>query len=190
MTEFRVHTAETAPEGAGSALETAKSAFGFVPNLIGVLAEAPAAAEAYLALGGLFGRTSLTPEEQQVVLLASSFTNRCTYCMGAHSVVAEGQGVAPSTVAALREGRSLTDPRLEALRRFTSAVVERRGWVGDAELDDFMAAGFGRRQALEVILGVAMKTLSNYANHLADTPLDDAFRGHEWQPPADETGSA
>ncbi|MGH3432460.1 MAG: hypothetical protein ACRDQB_06455 [Thermocrispum sp.] len=40
--------------------------------------------------------------------------------------------------------------------------------------------GFTRRQVLDVLAGVAMKTLSNYANHLAHTPLDDAFAAQAW----------
>lgn len=190
MSEFKVHTIESAPDGSRPALETAEKSFGFVPNLIGMLAEAPAAAEAYLALGGLFAGTSLSPVEQQVVLLATSFSNRCTYCMAAHRVVAAMQGVEPGAVAALREGRPLEDPRLEALKRFTSQVVESRGWVGDRALESFLGAGFDRRQALEVLVGVAMKTLSNYANHLADTPVDEAFQGQEWSHPGDRADRA
>lgn len=185
MSEFPVHTTETAPEGARRALETAHKNFGFVPNLIGMLAEAPAAAEAYLALGKIFAGTSLSPVEQQVVLLTTSFTNRCAYCMAAHSAIAAMQGVEPETVAALRDGRPLADSRLEASRSFTARVVEARGWVDDEALVGFMAAGYSRSQSLEVVLGVAMKTLSNYANHLAETPLDVVFRSQAWSHPED-----
>jgi uncharacterized peroxidase-related enzyme len=190
MSQYPVHTAETAPDGARRALETAHKSFGFVPNLIGMLAEAPAAAEAYLALGKIFAGSSLSPVEQQVVLLSTSFTNRCSYCMAAHSAIAEMQGVEPGTVAALRDGRPLADPRLEALRSFTARVVEARGWVDDEALEAFLAAGFSRSQSREVVLGVAMKTLSNYANHLAETPLDDVFRGQSWTHPEDRTSGA
>jgi uncharacterized peroxidase-related enzyme len=190
MSKVPVHTTETAPEGARHALESAQTSFGFVPNLIGMLAEAPAAAEAYLALGKIFAGSSLSPVEQQVVLLTTSFSNRCAYCMAAHSAIAAMQGVEPEAVAALRDGRRLADSRLEALRSLTARVVEARGWVDDEALADFMAAGYSRSQLLEVILGVAMKTLSNYANHLAETPLDDVFRDQAWSHPEDRSAQA
>lgn len=190
MSEFSVHSPETAPEGSRQALDNAQRSFGFVPNLIGMLAEAPAAAEAYLALGELFGGTSFSPVEQQVVLLATSFSNRCDYCMAAHSVVAGMQGVAPDIVSALRDGRTLEDSRLEALRRFTTQVVESRGVVDDGALDRFLAAGFERRQVLEVIVGVTMKTLSNYSNHVAETPLDEPFQSQRWVHPDDRAARA
>lgn len=127
---------------------------------------------------------------EQVVLLTTSFTNRCSYCMAAHCAIAAMQGVEPETVAALRDGRALSAPRLEALRSFTAQVVEARGWVDDEALAGFLAAGYSRSQSLEVVLGVAMKTLSNYANHLAETPLDDVFRGQAWSHPEDRTSGA
>jgi len=42
-------------------------------------------------------------------------------------------------------------------------------------VEAFTKAGFRKEQALEVVLAVAWKTLSNYVNHLVDTPIDEAF---------------
>lgn len=90
--------------------------------------------------------------------------------------------VADATLSALRNGEPLPNPKLNALALFTEAVVRERGWVADSqELKIFFAAGYTQQHALEVVLGVAMKTLSNYANHLTDTPLDAAFAGEAWQ---------
>ena len=83
-------------------------------------------------------------------------------------------------IAAVRDERPIPDARLEALRRFAETVVDKRGWATEDDVQAFLAAGFGRQQVLEVILGVAFKTISNYANHLVDTPLDDAFAGQAW----------
>ena len=183
MTRFQVHTHETAPAAARPSLDAAKKAFGMVPNLIGALAEAPAAAEAYLAIGGAFGKSSLSATEQQTVLLTVSFLNECHYCMAAHSTVAKAQDVPADVIAALRDGSDLADERLGALQRFMRAVVDQRGWVQGDALEAFLDAGFSKQHALEVVTGVAMKTLSNYANHLLDTPVDDAFAAMRWQKP-------
>ncbi len=186
MTNFNTYSLETVPEAGRETLETVKKAYGFVPNLIGTMVESPALAGAYLDISKSFGQSSFTPTEQQVVLLTASRINECEYCVAAHSTVAKLSEVPASVVNALREDRTLEDPRLEALRAFTRQVVEQRGWVGENAVDAFIDAGFTRAQVLEVVLGVAMKTLSNYTNHLAKPALDAAFQGEEWRAPAEK----
>jgi len=154
-----------------------------VPNLIATMAEAPTVAEAYLDVHERFGASSFSPVEQQVVALAASFENACDYCMAAESAVAKMVGASDETIAELRRGGPLSDARLETLRSFTVNVVEARGWVGDAAVDAFVAAGFTRAQGLEVVLGVTKKTLSNYTNHIAGTPVDGAFAPFAWERP-------
>jgi alkylhydroperoxidase family enzyme len=87
------------------------------------------------------------------------------------------QKVPEEVIEALREERPISDPRLEALRRFTETLVEKRGWASEQEVRTFLETGFRRSQVLEVVLGVTLKTLSNYTNNLVDTPLDKAFAG-------------
>lgn len=181
MSGFQVHDAESAPEGGKEAIDAAKQAFGFTPNLIGVMSEAPALAKAYLSVGQHFGETSLSPQEQQIVLVAVSRENGCEYCVAAHSTVGAGAGISEADLEALRGGASLADPRHEALRVFATRVIEKRGWVDESDLEAFFAAGFEKRHVLEVVLGVGMKTLSNYTNHVAHTPLDRAFEKRRWE---------
>jgi uncharacterized peroxidase-related enzyme len=183
MSDFKLQDAETAKPEGREAMKKAEAGFGFVPNLIKVLANAPAAAHAYLDLGGRLDESSLAPEERQVVLLATSFENQCDYCMAAHSTVADMVGIDEADLKALRDGSELPTARLDALRDFTRAVVEKRGNVTEEDLRRFREAGFEQDQVLEVILGVAMKTLSNYTNHIAGTPVDEAFEAQRWSPP-------
>jgi len=183
MTHFTTHTTDTASTEGREVLEAAKARFGFIPNLIGHMSEAPATAKAYLALGDLLGETSFSATEQQVILLAVSRFNRCAYCMGAHSAVAEMQKIPADVVDAIRKDEPIADPKLEALRRFTTQVVEQRGWLSDEDTAAFIAAGYDKQQILEVVLGIAMKTISNYTNHIAGTELDEAFAAHAWQAP-------
>ncbi|MCF7997212.1 MAG: carboxymuconolactone decarboxylase family protein [Chromatiaceae bacterium] len=178
---FPNHDTESAPKDALPALTEAERHFGMLPNLMRKMATAPALLKGYLALGELFEQTSFSPAEQQVVLLSVSRENRCDYCMGAHSVLADMAGVPKAVTDELREGQPLPDPRLEALRRFTTAVVVARGWVDEAEIAAFQEAGYDAQQVLEVVLGVGMKTLSNYTNHLAGTELDAPFQHRAWQ---------
>ena len=182
MTNFNVHTIDTAPDQSRPLLEGAQQAFGFVPNLIGVLAESPATAEAYLALGQIFDKSSLTAVERQVAILAISRYNECTYCVAAHSVIASMQKVPTDVIEAVRNDQPIADTKLEALRAFATAVVDKRGWLADGDVSAFLDAGYSKAQILDVVLAVSLKTLSNYANHITETPLDAAFASRAWQP--------
>lgn len=181
MAEFPLHDVESAPEAARPALERAEVAYGFIPNLLRVLAEAPAALEAYTTLNGLLEETSFTPAERQILLLSVSAENGCEYCVPAHSGLARRAGVPEEVVEAIRDGRPAPDHRLQALRRFAQVVVRERGHAPEAEIDAFRDAGFSRANLLEVLLGVAMKTLSNYTNHMAGTPVDEPFEALAWE---------
>lgn len=185
MTQFTAYTAQTAPAAAQPIFADVKAAFGFVPNLQAHMAESPELLAGYTALWDLFGKSTLTLHEQQVVYMSAIFENDCHYCMAGHSTLAKMQKLDPAVIAALRAGTPLPDARLEALHRFATLVVRQRGFVGDAEVDAFIAAGFTRRNVLEVVLGAATKLLSNYTNHIVHTPLDSFMAGNEWTRPAE-----
>ena len=178
---YEVHTVETAPEGARETLAGAAKAYGFLPNLLGVMAEAPALVKAYRAAADLFEETSLTPSERQIVLLTVSYENGCEYCVAAHSVIAGMQKVPADVVQAIRIGQPIADGKLEALRRFVSAMVVTRGLPSEADTQALLNAGYAQAQTLEVVLGIGLKTLSNYTNHVAETPLDQAFGPASWK---------
>lgn len=180
MNPFTVHSPDTAPGKSIEPLRNAEKIFGFVPNLIGVLAESPVAAEAYLNLNEIFDTTSLSETERQVVVLTSSRYAECRYCIAAHSTVAEMQKVPSEVIDAIRNDEPIAIYKLEALRAFTIAVVDKRGQVSDQDLSAFFEAGYGKQQVLEVIVGLSMTTLGNYVNHISNTPVDDAFAGNSW----------
>ena len=144
------------------------------------MAEAPAAGEAYMAVMDIFESSSLSDAERQTILLSASLVNQCDYCMAAHTAVAGMKGVPEDIVAALRAGTRLPDAKLDVLAVLTRSIVETRGWPTDTAKEAFFAAGYGAREYLEVIVGVTVKTLSNYVNHAADTPLDAAFAAARW----------
>ena len=180
MTTYTVHTKETAPEGSKDILQGLEQAYGFIPNLLGTLAESPAAVEGYAVLSGIFDKSDFTATERQIVLMANNRLNNCTYCMAAHSTISSMQGVSADVIEALRTGSALPDAKLEALRQFTILIVENRGFVQSADIDAFIDAGYSKGNVLEVILGTGLKVLSNYTNHVAQTPLDCAFQKNVW----------
>ncbi len=182
--EFKIHTLETAPEASKEALIQAKQTFGLIPNLEGILAEAPAALKGGMALWDLFESTSFTPIEQQVIYLTANYEHDCCYCMAAHSGLAKMIGMTNQDIEALRRGQPLVDPKLQALRLFTQRMIEARGWLSDRAIEEFLAAGYTKQHVLEVILGIAVKIIHNYTNHIAQTPLDKPFQPYVWSKPA------
>lgn len=182
MSQFPIHTVETAPVASRPFLQAAQSAFGMVPNLVGEFAESPAVIEGYLALAGAYQKSGLTPLEREVVLIAAAVENACHYCVAAHTTMTQGQKLDQDVIRAVRAGGPINDARLEALRRFATRVVRERGWVSDAEVNALIAAGFTPANVLEVVLGVGLKTISNYINHIAETPVDAAFAANAFVP--------
>ena len=181
--DFPIYNINTAPEESKAALVQAKETFGFIPNLEGIFAQAPALLKGSMVLWDLFETTSFSPIEQQVIYLTANYEHECHYCMAAHSGLAKMIGMAANDLQALREGKQLSDPKLQALRQFTQQMIQSRGWVDDSEIEKFLAAGYTQRQVLEVILGIAIKIMHNYTNHIAKTPLDKPFQPYIWSKP-------
>jgi len=182
MPVFPVITLDNAPEASKPLLENTQQNFGFVPNLIGVMAQSPALTEAYLTISGIFSNSGLSPTEQQIVLLTVSHFHECRYCMAAHTAIASMQSIESEVIQAIRDDLPIADKKLQALRIFTKRVVENRGWLPECDINDFINAGYQESHVLDIIVGIAQKTLSNYTNHLANTPLDEAFSEVSWSP--------
>jgi len=181
MSTLKVHTIESAPEASKSLLENSKKAYGMIPGLHGVLAGAPGILEAYQTLHQLFVDSSFNNEELTVVWQSINVEHECHYCVPAHTGIAAMMKVDENITEALRNRTQLQDPKLEALRKMTLSIVRNRGNVDDKEIEAFYAAGYGERQVLEIILGLSQKTISNYTNHIANTPVDEAFQKFAWK---------
>jgi len=187
---FTLHDSTTAAPDSAVLLDQIQKGWGFVPNLHRVLAESPAALEAYGALWGIAEKTGFTPVERNVAYLAIIYENACTYCMAGHTNLSKMARVDDATIAAVREGRPIADVRLEALRVFAASVTRNRGVVSSAEVEAFKGAGYDNRAILDVLVLSATKLISNYANHLADTPNDAFMKGAEWTAPGAEHRAA
>ena len=180
MTAFTIHTVDTAPEGSKAMLEGAKKQMGMVPNLFGVLAESPSTLQAYQQLHQAFLDTSFNPEELTVVWQTINVEHECGYCVPAHTGIAHSMKVDPALTEALRNKEAMPNAKLQALQDATLSIVRNRGNISEEELAAFYAAGYGQQQVLEIILGLSQKVISNYTNHVAKTPVDDAFKKFTW----------
>ena len=159
-----------------------KAQTGRIPNMYARMANVPGLLETYLAgYAALRQHSGFSPGEQQIVFLAISRANGCAYCVAVHSGLADMAKVPTEVTDALRAGEPLPDARLEALASFVTTMVDTRGLPSQADVDAFLAAGFQESDILQVVLAIAVKTISNYTNHLFRTPVDDAFAHRSWE---------
>ena len=173
MSRLPLQNLETAPEASLRFIERALGNNGFVPSLIGVLANAPTAVETYFTVGEINGRTSLTLAEREVVQITAASVHGCEFCVSGHSAIAlKKAGFDRATVVALQQRGITGIARYDALVAFTRAVIVSRGNVGNGELKAFLDAGFTQAQALEVVLGISLATLCNFANNLAASEIN------------------
>lgn len=179
--KLTIHTIESAPEKSKDLLEKSKKAYGYIPNLHGVLAEAPGLLEAYQNMHELVINSSFTTEEFTVLWQTINVEHNCHYCVPAHTAIAKSMKVDDAITDALRNETELPTKKLEVLRKTILSMVRNRGNVSQEETQAFYEAGFTQRQLLEIVLGLAQKTISNYTNHLAETPLDEGFKKFDWK---------
>ena len=181
MTSLNIHNIESAPQESKALLEKSQKAYGMIPGLHGVLAESPQLLDAYQQLHELFVNSSFNEDELTVVWQTINVEHACHYCVPAHTGIAKMMKVDDAIINALRDETPLADAKLEALRTMTLSLTRNRGNVSQEDLTAFYAAGYGERQVLDIILGLSQKVISNYTNHIANTPVDAAFEKFAWK---------
>jgi uncharacterized peroxidase-related enzyme len=163
---------EAAPVAAQPLLNGVKAKLGSVPNLFRLLAVSPAGLEGYLGLSGALGKGLLDARTRERIALAVAEFNGCGYCTSAHAFIGRIMaGLSDTEIAANRRGDS-TDERAAAAVKFAIKIVEARGQVSDADVAAVRVAGYSDAELIEIVLHVALNTLTNYVNEVAETTID------------------
>jgi AhpD family alkylhydroperoxidase len=173
---FPDHTIESAPETARPFMRATTNRLGYLPAAVARLATSPQLLEGFLKTSALFENTTLEPVAREVVVMTVAARNGCHVCLAMHTAKLTALDADAELVAALRESRPLADVRLEALRHFTNQVLD--NVVDEAPVAAFLAHGYTNRNALEVVLGVGVYTMSTVANRMVDAPVDDALAAY------------
>lgn len=110
------------------------------------------------------------------MLLTASKENDCAYCSTSHSALARFFSNVPSeALLAIESGNKPSDPKLDALVSLTRQLVSLRGVVPRETIQLFLDSGYRKEQLLEVLIGIGIKTISNYFDHLSALEIDDEF---------------
>jgi alkylhydroperoxidase family enzyme len=180
MSGFTIHTIAESTGPRREALAGIEKRYGKVPNVIGGMAESPAAVNGYIGLIDAMRQTTFTPTELHVVWFTINLAHCCHYCMSAHTPWAMEHGVPQDVIDTARGGGSYSNVRLEALRAFTLAMVRERGWVDKLSITAFLSAGFTRENIFEIVAAIAYKVMTNYTNHIVEPELDEAYQPYRW----------
>lgn len=158
------------------ALNAMIGAFGFVPNLGYALgAEPPVLARTFPGSRHWAPPRSIRCPSR-FAMTAASHANGADYGVAVHATLASKLGASTEVVEALRAGSALADPKLEAVRRFATAMATKRTQVSDSDVNALTAVGFDRRAAVAIAMAVAGKTLVNTVAHLSQVEIDAGFK--------------
>ena len=176
-------TADLSPRQSELLARGKKAAQGMLPNMYRAMAHNPALLDTYLyGYDALRKEAGFTPAELEVIFLVISDENGCDYCVAAHSLVADTLSRVPRAVTdAIRNGQDIPDSKLSVLAEVTRQVLLSRGRPDAATVQKLRDAGFDDKHLLGIVLAIGIKTLSNYTNHLFDTPLDSVFKVREFK---------
>ena len=176
MNQLDLFDLDTAPEDSRPLLEKSIKGFGMIPNLHAVMAGSPQVLEAYQMLHQLFQNSSFDNDELTVIWQTINMEHSCHYCVPAHIAVAHMMKVDDTLIDAIVNHKQLPSEKLQVLRETTLKMVRERGNIASVDVEAFYAVGYEPRQLMEIVLGLAQKVMSNYINHLAETPLDEPFK--------------
>lgn len=185
MINFEIHTFNTVPDQSRPPLMQVADSIGFAPNIFAATAESTPALSGLMAINDAFSNSSFTPEEQQVILMATSVANGCVYCVAGHTLMAKGLDIPEEVVSAMRNQQPISHPRYAILRRMVSQLIQYRGRIDEVIMSEFLEQGYSKAQFFELVLGISEKTFTNYVSNALSLTLDDAFKPYRWDRPKD-----
>lgn len=183
MTTFKTHTTDTATDSSQLLLKQIAENIGFLPNIFAVTAESTPALSGLMAINNAFANSSFTAKEQQVILMATSVTNGCVYCVAGHTLMAKGLDISEEVIHALRNQQAISHPRYAILHQLVSELINHRGRIAETTMSKFLERGYSKAQFFELVLGISVKTFTNYVSNAIALTLDDTFKPYQWQRP-------
>lgn len=175
-TALKPLTVQSAPVASKPLLEGIQKAYGFIPNLMATFANSPAVLEGYLAMDQAWNKGAFSPEERQLILLTVSVENACRYCTAAHSTILKNMMKVDATVVnAIRKNSSTGNKKKDALISVVRELVSERGNISESTQKKFFDQGYTSVHLMEVLIGLALKTVSNYLDHINPVEVDAGF---------------
>lgn len=183
MSNYKYHSQLTAPQGSVQLLTELNTNLGFIPNVFAITAQSPGALKGLVGLTTCFSQSTFTAQEQQIILLATSTENECVYCVAGHTAFANSIDMDADVIAAMRNKQKVEDYRFNTLSQTVRGLIKSRGQLSPQHLSEFFTAGFTQAQFLELVMGICVKTFTNYISNALTVKLDQQFTAYAWQRP-------
>ena len=156
---------------AGELLGAVQKKLGLVPNMMRTMAQAPPVLEAYLGISGALAKGRLDARLRERLALVVAETNRCGYCVAAHTALGGMAGLKPQETVDARRGKA-GDKRDTAALTFARRLLQAGGDVTDADVQALRTAGFDDGEIAEVVAHVGYNVFTNLFNQTAGTEID------------------
>lgn len=163
---------QSAPAASIALLEGVKAQLGSVPNMFRLISNSPAALEGFLGLNGALAKGVLDAATRERIALAVAELNGCNYCLAAHSYLGSNVAkLADDEILNNRRGSS-NDQQADVAVKFAVEIVKTRGMVSEGTLELVRKSGYSDAQMVEIVVHVALNTLTNYVNRVFGTEVD------------------
>lgn len=151
--------------------ENVQKHLGVLPNLMRVVANSPAALNAYVSFDTALAGGKLPAKVREQIAIAVAKANACDYCLSAHTVLGSAAGL-DATELSLAQDAASSDRRTATLLQFVRKVVQQRGRVAPSEVETLRQSGYTDEEIVETIAAIAVNIFTNYFNNIAGTEID------------------
>ncbi len=169
-TSIKVPTADMVTPQNQEIFKSLESALGFVPNLYAAMAHSKNALGNFLTHAN--GATSFSKKEKEVIDLAVSNVNNCSYCQAAHTAIAKMNGFTDEQALELRKGKASWDTKLNTLGKISRAMSENRGNLSKEMKAEFFAAGYNEENLIDLVVAVGIITTTNFMHNVTGVEVD------------------
>lgn len=170
MSLFQVPTRNEVTTANQAIFDQLEKGLGFVPNLYATFATSENALGNFLGFAN--GKSSLSKKQQEVINLAVSQVNECSYCLAAHTAIGGSQGLNTDQILEIREGAASFDGQLNALAKFAAETAIQRGKPSAETVQALLDAGFTRENVVDAVLVIGEITVTNYLHGVTQIPVD------------------
>ena len=179
VSRFALPLLEELPADIRTRIEAVHEKAGFIPNIFLVLARRPDEFRAFFAYhDALMDKPGpLTKAERELIVVATSATNDCLYCVIAHGAVlrirAKNAQIADQVATNFRTAH--LNPRERAMLDFATRLAQDPGNTGETDIAALRAAGFDDEAIWDIGAITSFFALSNRMATLTELRPNDEF---------------
>lgn len=179
ISRFPVPALADLPEDIRTRIEAVQEKSGFIPNVFLVLAHRPDEFRAFMAYhDALMDKPGgLTKAEREMIVVATSATNQCLYCVIAHGAILRIRAKNPliADQIAINYRKADITPKQRAMLDFAVKVAGHSAAVGDDDIAALEAQGFTQADIWDITAIAAFFALSNRMANVSGMRPNDQF---------------